>query len=152
MSASDIQTIRGLVRELSGELTTLNRQVAVREEMRDGDLGIFDVLARTGPTSPGALARATATLPATLNAALDRLEQSGWIERRRDPAGGTGVLVHAMANRARELTANYTGLNTAIDKICGGYGPAELAVVADFLDQLAAAARAANAEIALGVR
>ena len=141
-------SIRRLVRELSGELSALNRQVSVRVELREVDLGCLDLLAREGPMSPSALAKAAQLHPATLTGVLDRLEQNGWVERRRDPQDRRGVLVHALGNRARELVANYAGMNSAIDKICASYEVRDLAVIAEFLERVTAAARDANSELA----
>ena len=141
------QSIRRLVRELSGELSGLNRQVSARVELREVDLGCLDLLAREGPMSPSALAKAAQLHPATLTGILDRLEQNGWVERRRDPQDRRGVLVHAMGNRARELVANYAGMNSAIDKICASYDLRDLTIIADFLERVSAAAREANAEL-----
>src|SRR5690606_9616047 len=118
---SEQQHIRTLVRELNGELGALNRRVGLKVALREIDLGCLDLLSRQGPMSPSALASATQLHPATLTGVLDRLEQSGWIERRRDPMDRRGVVVHPLGNRARELVANYAGMNSAIDEICASY-------------------------------
>jgi DNA-binding MarR family transcriptional regulator len=139
------QAVRRLIRELNGELAALNRHVGLRVELRDVDLACLDLLAREGPKSPKDLSRLTQLHPATLTGVLDRLEQGGWIERRRASGDRRSVIVHALGNRARELTANYAGMNSAIDEICAAYDQHELAIIAGFLERVAAAGKTVNA-------
>jgi DNA-binding MarR family transcriptional regulator len=142
--------IRGHIRELSRQLTMLNRNVGARVELREGDLSCLDLLARQGPMSPKALAGLARLHPATLTGVLDRLEANGWIERARDSDNRRAVLVRARGQRARDLMGLYAGMNSAINDICTSYSPAELAVIAGFLARLIEAGRAANAALAEG--
>ena len=58
--------IKESLRELSTQLSLLNHVVSARVELRDADLDCLDVLSRSGPLSPGALARRAGLHPATL--------------------------------------------------------------------------------------
>jgi DNA-binding MarR family transcriptional regulator len=142
------QTIRRMIRELGSELATLNRQVGVRVDLREGDLGCLDLLARFGPMSPSALAKRAQMHPATMTGVLDRLEGAGWIERQRDPTDRRAVLLRARGERAREMMGQYAGMNASIDEICASYEQRDLAVVADFLTRLTEAGRTENARLA----
>ncbi|AMM22133.1 MarR family transcriptional regulator [Frondihabitans sp. PAMC 28766] len=68
----------------------------------------FDVLAalrRAGEPfqlSPAQLVRVTMVTSGTLSNRLDLLEERGFVERRRNPEDGRGVLVH-MTDEGREL-------------------------------------------------
>src|SRR5258705_238961 len=88
-------TIKESLRELSIQLSLLNHQVGARLDIRDVDLDCLDIVARTGPLNPSALARRAGLHPATMTGILDRLERAGWITRDRDPADRRGVVVSA---------------------------------------------------------
>jgi DNA-binding MarR family transcriptional regulator len=142
--------IRDSLRELNSHLALLNRQVGTRVALKDGDLACLDLIARHGPISPSALARTAGVHPATLTGVLDRLERDGWIVRERDPADRRGVVVRALPDRGAEMLRLYSGMNSALARICAGYRDEELAVVADFLQRTAAAGRRAADELADG--
>ena len=77
--------IKESLRDLSIELSLLNRQVVTRIDLKDGDLPCMELIARQGPLSPSALARRAGLHPATVTGILDRLERGGWVVRERDP-------------------------------------------------------------------
>ena len=76
--------IKESLRDLSIELSLLNRQVVTRIDLKDGDLPCMELIARQGPLSPTALARRAGLHPATVTGILDRLERGGWVVRERD--------------------------------------------------------------------
>ncbi|MEV6350051.1 MarR family transcriptional regulator [Actinoplanes sp. NPDC051851] len=138
------------MRDLRTELAALNRQVGNRVAVRDGDLDCLDLISRTGPLSPSALARLAGVHPATLTGVLDRLERAGWIARERDDRDRRAVLLRASPERTREMYGLYTGMNTALDEICAGYDQEQLELVADFLSRAAGAGRDAAHRLAEG--
>ena len=86
--------------------------------------------------------------PATLTGIVDRLERGGWVARERDPADRRAVLVKALRDRAPELFRLYAGMNTSMDRICGGYAVTELELLDDFLHRTATAGREATDDLA----
>jgi DNA-binding MarR family transcriptional regulator len=146
--ASSAAELRALLRELSAELGQINHRVGLRAQLRDADLAYLDLLARKGPQSPTALARAMQVHPATTTGVLDRLEAEGWIARERDPADRRGVLIRLLPGRVPGLMARFAGMNGAIGRIAEGYDTKEIAVIRDFLTRLIEACRAANQELA----
>jgi DNA-binding MarR family transcriptional regulator len=78
---------------------------------------------------------------------LDRLEQRGWIARDRDRSDRRAVVVRANRGRAAEILRLYSGMNTAMDRICARYGESELELLADFLRRTADAGRNATNEL-----
>jgi DNA-binding MarR family transcriptional regulator len=131
--------VRDALREVGLQLTLLNHQVSARLEIRDVDLDCLNLISRSGPLTPGALARTAGLPPATVTGVLDRLEKGGWIVRERDPEDRRAVRVQARAERGPEVLAQFRGMNSAMDGVCAGYSPAELEVIADFLRRTAAA-------------
>ena len=139
--------IKESLRELSVQLSLLNHQVGARLDIRDVDLDCLDIVARTGPLSPSALARRAGLHPATMTGVLDRLERAGWISRDRDPADRRGVLVSARRERGAELIGLYAGMNGSMDRLCAGYTEDELALLADFLRRTAEEGRRATDDL-----
>jgi DNA-binding MarR family transcriptional regulator len=142
--------IKQSMRELSVQLSVLNHQVAAHLDLTDIDLDCLDLVSRHGPLSPSALARRTGLHPATMTGILDRLEQRGWIARDRDPSDRRAVVVRARRDRNAEILRLYSGMNTAMDRICAGYGEPELELLADFLRRTADAGRNATDELSGG--
>lgn len=144
--------IKDALRDVRLQLTALNHQVSGRVEIRDTDLDCLDVIDRQGPQSPSALARGTGIHPATLTGILDRLERGGFVTRDRAPGDRRAVVIRSQRTRVAEMYRLYAGLNRAIDRVCDGYGEAELAVVAEFLRRMSEIGAAATAELAAGAR
>src|SRR5690242_11627395 len=91
------------LRDLSGELSMLNQQVAAALDLRAADLGCLDLIGRHGPLTPSALARLAGIHPATMTGVLDRLERGGWVRRERDRSDRRAVSVRGLPDRAGEV-------------------------------------------------
>ena len=135
------------LRELSAELTLLNRQVGTRLGLKDIDLDCLDLINTHGPLSPTALARRAGLHAATTTGVLDRLERAGWVTRDRDPADRRASLVRALRDRNAELLELFAGMNSSVEQICADYDDAELERLADFLRRTADAGRNATEEL-----
>ncbi|HTX80747.1 MAG TPA: MarR family transcriptional regulator [Streptosporangiaceae bacterium] len=140
------RTVKEALRDLGGQLSLLNHSVGARLDLKATDLECLDLITRSGPLSPSALARSAGLHPATMTGILDRLERGGWIERSRDPSDRRGVVVQAARGRGAEILRLYlvdSGMNTAMDEICADYDDGELELIAGFLSRTADAGRAA---------
>jgi len=139
-----------LLRELTVQLRLLNHQVSDRIGLQDVDLECLDLIARTGPLTPSALARAADLHPATLTGVLDRLENAGWIKRERVPTDRRAVHLTADMVRGRDVLRLYEPMRAAIADICADFDPAQLKVIAAFLARVGAAGRQATDDLAAG--
>jgi DNA-binding MarR family transcriptional regulator len=141
-------TIRQSLRELRNQLSSLNRQVGTRVDLKDVDLDCFDFIAQHGPVSPSILAQRANLHPATVTGILDRLERSGWVARDRTSPDRRAVVIRALHNRTAELVCLYAGMNAAMNQICAEYGDAELELITDFLRRTIDAGRNATDKLA----
>src|SRR5215831_5339998 len=147
-----ITTIKESLREMGTQLSLLNHQVGARVDLKDVDLNCLDLIARYGPISPTALAKRAGLHPATVTGILDRLQRGGWVVRDRDP-GATdrrSVAVRPLRERGADLYRLYSGMNTSLDEICGGYTDEELELLAGFLRRTTDAGQSAAADLAQG--
>ncbi|MBC6451000.1 MarR family transcriptional regulator [Actinokineospora xionganensis] len=139
--------IKESLRELSVQLSLLNHQVSGKLDLRDADLECLDLITRHGPLTPSALAKRAGMHPATMTGVLDRLERGGWISRDRDPSDRRAVLIQARKDRAADVFALYSGMNSSMDDIVSGYSEAELQILADFLTRTTNAGQEATKEL-----
>src|SRR5262245_30235444 len=140
--------IKDTLRELAIQLSLLNHVVGDRLELRDVDLDCLDLISRHGPLSPSALSRRTGLHPATMTGILGRLEKAGWIARDPDPTDRRAVVIRALRDRAAEIIGLYAGMNGSMDRICAGYSPAELDLLAEFLTRVTEAGQNATDNLA----
>jgi DNA-binding MarR family transcriptional regulator len=151
MSARDRRrttvTIKASLRELSNQISLLNRQVGARVDLKDIDLDCFDFISQVGTITPGALARRSGLHPATVTGIIDRLEKRGWIAREQDPSDRRGTLLRALPDRTGELFQLYAGMNAGVDELCAGFDDAQLEIVAEFLARATDAASTATEEL-----
>ena len=135
------------LRDLRIELAVLNHRVGGRAELRDVDFDCLDVIARSGPISPSALAARVGVHQATMTGILNRLESGGWITRRPAEGDRRAVVVASTPDRQRELYVLFDGMNKRLQELCGRYTDEQLDTITDFLARTVAAGRDSSDEL-----
>ena len=103
--------VKESLRLVRNQLSVFSRQVGTRLELKDADLDCLDLIDRSGPLSPTALARLTGVHPATLTGILDRLERGSWIARERAENDRSAVQIRSRRDRQGELYGMLAGMN-----------------------------------------
>ena len=124
-----------------GMLLRRLRQVRPDDELTLPESSALARLDRTGPATPGALAKVEQISPQSMGATLAALEARGLIERRPDPADGRRVVLSA-TEAGLELLRNKRGARTEqlAHALSAGFTAAELrqlAAAAPLLERLA---------------
>lgn len=135
MSTPDA-VMREIGREIGAWQTAVQRfdeLAAARMGLHVTDLQILGLLSSAGPLPAGKLAGAAGLSPGATTAAVDRLEQAGYVRRSRGTADRRRVVVGLTA-RARRLNEEIWGpiVREGMDKL-RGYRPKELAMLRDFV-------------------
>lgn len=102
--------IRGL-RDLRIVFEAVSERVARASGLNPRDLGILDVLHAEGPVTPKWLTERTGIHPATLTAALARLQRNGHVVREPDPEDGRSVRIAIADHTVLLLAGHYEPLN-----------------------------------------
>ncbi|MGO9927696.1 MAG: MarR family winged helix-turn-helix transcriptional regulator [Mycobacterium sp.] len=139
--------LRNTLRQLRIDLSISTRRVAAATGLNDSDLDVLDVLARYGAQSPTALARRMGIHPATMTGVLTRLENAGWLVRRRDVTDRRSVQVEPSG--FDRLTELYSDANERLDQIAAQLAPEAGAHILDYLGQVTAAVHEASARLAV---
>jgi DNA-binding MarR family transcriptional regulator len=137
----DVHDVAAALRVSIGLLLRRLRQVRPDDELTLPESSALARLDRTGPATPGALAKVEQISPQSMGATLAALEARGLVERRPDPADGRRVVL-SVTDAGLELLRNKRGARTEqlAHALSAGFTPAELrqlAVAAPLLERLA---------------
>jgi DNA-binding MarR family transcriptional regulator len=137
----DVHDIAAALRVSVGMLLRRLRQVRPDDELTLPESSALARLDRTGPATPGALAKVEQISPQSMGATLGALEARGLIERHADPADGRRVVL-SVTGAGLELLRNKRGARTEqlAQALSAGFTAAELrqlAAAAPLLERLA---------------
>jgi DNA-binding MarR family transcriptional regulator len=137
----DVHDIAAALRVSIGLLLRRLRQVRPDDEITLPESSALARLDRTGPATPGALAKVEQISPQSMGATIAALEARGLVERHADPADGRRVVL-SVTGAGLELLRNKRGARTEqmAQALSAGFTAAELrqlAAVAPLLERLA---------------
>ena len=137
----DVHDIAAALRVSIGLLLRRLRQVRPDDEITLPESSALARLDRTGPATPGALAKVEQISPQSMGATLAALEGRGLVERHADPADGRRVVL-SVTGAGLELLRNKRGARTEqlAQALSAGFTAAELrqlAAATPLLERLA---------------
>ncbi|SRR5712691_9567788 len=137
----DVHDIAAALRVSIGLLLRRLRQVRPEDELTLPESSALARLDRSGPATPGALARQEQISPQSMGATLGALEARGLIERHPDPQDGRRVVLSVTA-AGLEVLRNKRGARTGqlARALSTGFTDAELrqlTAAAPLLERLA---------------
>ena len=137
----DVQDIAAALRVSIGLLLRRLRQLRPDDELTLPESSALARLDRTGPATPGALAKVEQISPQSMGATLGALEARGLVGRQPDPADGRRVVL-SVTGAGLELLRNKRGARTEqmAQALSAGFTAAELrqlAAAAPLLERLA---------------
>ena len=115
----------------------LSQASAERIGINVTDLNCLNVIALTGSMTAGELARATGLTTASITGVLDRLEDSGFVRRERDPGDRRRVNIVLNAGRAlRDVAPVFAPMLKAWRAVAARYSDDELRQFVGFQQEL----------------
>jgi DNA-binding MarR family transcriptional regulator len=131
-----------VLHELGEAAGLLEQVLATRLGLARTDLVVASVLAVHGPRSAGQLAEATGLTTGAVTGCLDRLERIGFARRSADPGDRRRVIVTLREERLGPVLELNGPLVDSLRALDEEYGPAERALVSDYVRRAAAQFRA----------
>jgi len=123
------------LRRFNGLSASLFRAAAARLEMPSADLQAVDLLATTGPATPGQLADLTGLTTGAVTGMLKRLEDAGLVRRDTDPSDARRIIVSLdpSSQRLREVERVLHAMAEAWVRSAGDLDEARGTTLLDFL-------------------
>ena len=124
--------VQRALRELSAQMGAYTQAVGDRVGLAATDVNLLGFLHDIGPTATGSLADRTGLTPSAITRAIDRLEESGYVERHPDPDDRRRVIVSLTPLTERTLQPMF---DTAVDSASGAmqsFDDHKLHLVLDF--------------------
>ncbi len=129
--------LRGL-QDLRIAFEAVTEQVARSTGLNPRDLGVLDILHAEGPATPTRLSTRTGIHPATLTAALARLERGGHIVRQPDPDDRRSARIAITETTVAMVGQRYRGIDAELHRWFEDMSAADRALIGDFLYAAAA--------------
>ena len=134
-------------RRLSAATIMFHQAIADRLGLNITDHKCVDFLLMNGPLPTGELARMTSLTTGAITAALDRLEQAGFVVREDDPEDRRRVVVRAVPERVATMARLFDAFSARLDQLFAGYSQKELAMLVDYMNGCCTALKESAVEL-----
>src|SRR5215472_8621276 len=125
------------IRRAGSVMQLLGAASAERIGINVTDLNCLNILALGGHLTAGELARRTGLTTASITGVLDRLEESGFVRRERDPHDRRRVIVRLETGRGlRDVAPVFAPVIAAWRAVAAQYTDDELRLILGFQEQL----------------
>lgn len=137
MSSADDRISDAMRRVIAGAVLT-NERIARSIGLNVIDLQTFGIILDSARGMTAGEISATTELPtSTTTRVIDRLEKGGFVRRTSDPADRRKVVIEAIPDKLAEFQDAYAGILDGLRRLHAGFTPAELDIVARYLETMA---------------
>ena len=100
------------------------------------DAECIDFLQEMGPSTAGALAKATGLTTGAITNVIDRLEKAGFVKRSADPADRRKVIVTLIPDKHSKAKQHYGRLAAQVEQLFRGYNEKQLSFLIQHTESL----------------
>ena len=143
------QRLNRLLQDLSTETVLLHQAIADRLGLNMTDHKALGLLLDAGGTlTPGQLAQRTGLTTGAVTGIVDRLEQAGFVRRKRDPEDRRQVLIEINLDKVRrQVFPVFEQLAKRMGALTTSYSQRELMTILDFMEKGLEVSRAHRAQV-----
>lgn len=120
------------IRKMGAQSVITSRVVADHFGLHMTDLEVLDLIFLRKQASAGELADATGLSSGAVTALIDRLANSGYVERAEDPTDRRRVIVRVRPEAIEPIKAAYMSMQKHMFDLWSTYSAEELEVIVDF--------------------
>ncbi len=133
---SAIDELLAALREQASRTLMFHQAVTEGVGLGPSDIKALDLARTEEGLTAGRLAQITGLSTSATTAVLDRLEQRGFVERRRDPTDRRRVVVVSTRRDEQEVGGIFADLETWVRDLLAGYDDDQLALLIEFTQRL----------------
>jgi DNA-binding MarR family transcriptional regulator len=137
MSREGDDRLNNLMRDMSTETVLLHQTIADRLGLNMTDHKCLGFLLDAGePITPGQLAGLTGLTTGAITGIVDRLEDAGFVRRKRDPKDRRRVIIELNMDRVRrQVFPLFEQLAKRMSALAASYTNRDLATIVDFMER-----------------
>ncbi len=124
-------------REYGINMTLFRNAIFERLGVNVADMECLGLLFNKGIATPSELAKYTGLSSGATTAMIDRLEKTGFIERRPNPDDRRGTLIVLVKSGAEKVALWFAPVRKAQDELISNYSEKELQLISDFFERYA---------------
>ena len=124
------------MREQAGRAVVLHGLIADRAGLAPTDVKALDLARGEPDLTPGRLAELTGLTRSAVTTMLDRLEQRGYVRRRRDQLDRRKVTVEPTGKLEGVVAEIFDAMVTDVTELLAPYGEDDLELLAGFVERL----------------
>jgi DNA-binding MarR family transcriptional regulator len=133
-----------LMREQSTQSVLFHAVVAEQFGLHTTDLKALDIIIKSGKMTAGQLAKMTRLTTGAVTGVVDRLEKAGFVRRVLDPIDRRRIFVELAPDTIEKMAPVFAPIQKQTKSFLEKYSDAELAVIADFVEQCIESAKSAK--------
>ena len=141
MDRTNIESVIRSLRRVNLQGSLFGQTVAIRFGLTESDVEALEVLLDSGASTAGRLSELMGLTSGAVTRVIDRLEQAGYVRRVPDPTDRRRVIIEVVPEQAAAVESTLDRVSVKSAAEIGHYSDAELAVINDFLTEVAAITR-----------